>query len=65
MIRVIRLSGKYYGCELPDDPHDIIEECSHFIDSGEPVILVNDIEDLAYGLDIDPSEVEMVERADD
>lgn len=57
MIRIVGMT-KMYGTtisSIEDDLDNIME----FVNNGEPVILVNDIEDLER-LDIDPNDVEMI-----
>lgn len=61
MIRVVKLSKKYYGFDMGDiDPEDIIKQVEGFTVQGDPVILVNELRDLE-NLDINPSDVKMVE----
>lgn len=64
MIRIVKLSGKFYGIELPKDPEEAYEEIKGFVNEGTPVIISDDLSDL-YTLYIDESEVTMVERKDD
>jgi len=59
MIRIVKLTGKYYGYPLSDDPDKVMEELSDFTGNGDPVIIVEELDDLA-GIDIDPDDVEMV-----
>lgn len=63
MIRITKMSGKFYGIELPDDPQDAMNEIEEFVSQGEPVIIVASVEDLSMHLDID-DDVIMVERTD-
>jgi len=61
MLRVVRMSGKYYGFDMSDESdREKMKQIEGFIDEGTPVILVNDLSDLE-SLDIDPTEVKMVE----
>ena len=60
MIRIVRLSVKYYGYPVPEDGEDAMEEINGFVRDGVPAIVVSDIEDL-WDLDIDPTDVQMVE----
>lgn len=58
MIRIVKTSYKYYGKEITsieDDTDNIFE----FVTNGEPVILVQSLEDL-YELGIDKKDVEMI-----
>lgn len=59
MLRVMKMSGKWYGInsDLTDD--DEIKNIEVFVSEGTPIILVNDLSDLE-DLGIDASEVEMV-----
>ncbi len=59
MIRVTRMSGKYYGINISSVRSDE-DNIETFTDEGTPCILVNSLEDLTE-LDIEPSEVEMVD----
>lgn len=58
MIRVVQLSGKYYGKKIFSIEDDL-ENIEIFVNEGTPVILVDDISDLE-NLDIF-EEIEMVE----
>lgn len=58
MIRVVQLSGKYYGKKIFSIEDDL-ENIEIFVKEGTPVILVDDISDLE-NLDIF-EEIEMVE----
>jgi hypothetical protein len=61
MLRVVRMSGKYYGFDMSDESdREKMKQIEGFLDEGTPVILVNDLSDLE-SLDIDPTEVKMVE----
>jgi len=61
MIRIVKLSRKYYGFDMGDiDPDDVVKQIEGFTDQGDPVLLVNELRDLEEW-DIDPSEVKMVE----
>ena len=61
MIRIVKLSGKFYGYDMKDiDPEEVVEQIEGFTDQGDPVLLVNELRDLEEW-DIDPSEVKMVE----
>jgi hypothetical protein len=46
MIKINFLSGKYYGIILPNNNDKAIEEINSFILQGNPVILVDDLDDL-------------------
>ncbi len=60
MIRVVKLSGKYYGVELPKDKWDALEEVYQFAREGTPAIVLEDVADLEeLGI---YDEVEMVEK---
>jgi hypothetical protein len=63
MIRIVKLTGKYYGIELPSDDEDAMQEIRDFARQGDPVIIVEDIDDVEQ-LDI-YDRVEMIERSDD
>jgi hypothetical protein len=60
MIRIIKMSGKFYGKNIdlysPSEWGDI----QQFTGEGTPCILVEDLEDAADLLDISPEEIEVV-----
>ena len=60
MIRITKMSGKFYGknIELSDSAEQ--EDIEQFVSEGTPCILVEDLEDAADLLDISPDEIEMV-----
>ena len=53
MFRIVRLSGKYYGYEFSDIESEA-EDIMDFVNSGDIVILCDDVENFAdeYGIDI-------------
>lgn len=57
MYRIVKLSGKYYGCKI-DDLEDDLENIEIFVSEGTPVILCDEIEDAE---DIHFNEVTIVE----
>ena len=61
MIRVTKMSGKWYGIKIFSlmKDHDNIMQ---FIREGTPVVIVDNLEDVEE-LGINPAEVEMVEPA--
>ena len=64
MIRIVKMSGKYYGTEIKFgffNSDDEIEQIEEFVNEGTPVILVNELQDLE-SLGIDPDDVQMVIR---
>ena len=67
MIRIVRLSHKYYGLDVGEidrygDLDDFLEtHIDGFINSGDPVLLVNDIDDIKYFIPgFDEEDLEMV-----
>jgi len=63
MIRIMKLSSKYYGIEFDLDESNHIDEIKEFVDQGDPILIVNDLEDVEnFGI---YENVEMVERTDD
>ena len=60
MIRVTRIGGKWYGCELPSDEEDAMVEILTFARDGIPVVVIEDLQDMG-DLDI-YEDIEMVER---
>lgn len=46
MYRITKMSGKFYGIELPDDNEDAMIEIADFVNQGTPVIVVYDLSDL-------------------
>lgn len=72
MIRVVCLSGTYYGYDMGEiDPYGDLEDffnthISGFVDSGDPVLLVEDLDDIQHfmpGFDIDY--IQMVAKDED
>lgn len=63
MIRVTKMSGKYYGIVLTDDLEKEMQEIETFSFEGVLSIIVNSLEDLIE-LGIEEDEVIMVERDD-
>lgn len=61
MIRVLKMSNKFYGIEMSDDIEFEMEEIETFITEGNPIIIVNELEDL-YIFGIEEDEVTMVTR---
>lgn len=64
MIRIVKLSGVYYGCDMSNlTPLEIIEEISAFTETGDPVLLVEDIENIKwFNEDLENVDIIMVER---
>jgi len=61
MYQVVRLSGKYYALDVTNmDSDDQVERIESFTNSGEAVILIDDLDDLE-SLDISMDEIEIVE----
>lgn len=46
MIRVTKMSNKYYGVELTDDLEHEMKEIAGFVNEGTPVIIVHSIDEL-------------------
>lgn len=71
MIRIIRLSHQYYGYDMGDIENLEMDEflnthIGSFVNSGDPVLLVNDVDDIEYfipGFDLD--DLKMVDKNDD
>lgn len=59
MIRITKMSEKYYGVKVRITSDEELENIEIFTSEGTPVILVNDLEDLSE-LGISPDEVIMV-----
>jgi len=59
MIRIVNMSGKFYGIEV-DMNDEEIDNIEQFTNEGTPVILVNDLSDLGI-FDIDEDDITMVE----
>lgn len=60
MIRIVKLTQRYYGFDMEHATNDeIMSQIESFISQGSPVLLVEDIED-AEQFDIDPDDIEMV-----
>jgi len=62
MIRVTKMSGKYYGIELTDDLGKEMEQIADFVNQGTPVIIINSKHELE-DLDI-YEDIIMVDRED-
>lgn len=66
MIRIVRLSGKYYGYDMGDIEYMDMEEFFNthvdgFVNSGDPVLLLNSLDDVEYFIDgIEVDDIEMV-----
>lgn len=62
MIRIVKLTGKYYGYEFNNlDNSDERENIQGFVDEGTPVILVDSLDDLeSLDLIIGKDEIVMV-----
>jgi len=68
MIRIVKLGGKYYGYDMGEiDSYGDLKEfldthISGFVDSGDPVLLVNDLEDAkSFAYDIELEGIQMVD----
>lgn len=66
MIRIVRLSQQYYGYDMGDiqnmDMEDFYEtHVEGFVNSGDPILLVNDLDDVESFMDFfDIAEIKMV-----
>ena len=60
MIRVIKMSGKWFGLAVDKIDEDEADNIKQFCAEGNPVIIVADLKNLRE-LGIDPDGVEMVE----
>jgi len=59
MIRIVRMSGKYYGFRIGKELISDVSNIQVFVYEGTPVILVDVLDDLkTFG--INPADVEMV-----
>lgn len=62
MIRITKMSGKFYGIELSDDHEEEMKQIQILVNEGTPAIIVESIGDLSdLGIYED---VIMVERED-
>lgn len=59
MIRITKMSGKYYGREIDIDDEDDVDDIKAFVSETTPCILVDDLEDLD-SLGIDENDIIMV-----
>jgi hypothetical protein len=66
MIRIVRLSGKYYGYDM-GDIYDLDmdrffnDNIDGFVNCGDPVLLINDLDDIENFIDgVDSDDIEMV-----
>jgi len=46
MIRITKMSGKYYGIKLTDDLEEEMDNIQQLVNECTPVILVDSLEDL-------------------
>ena len=60
MIRITKMSGKYYGIKLTDDLEKEFNDIEQFVSECTPVIIVDSLEDLE-SLDI-YEDVTMIDR---
>ena len=60
MIRIIKISDKYYGLEVDITTDEEIANIEQFVNEGNPVIIVNDLDELEFIYDLDKDDVEMV-----
>ena len=60
MYRVVKISNKYYGVEI-DSVEDDMKNIESFIETGDPVILCDELDDLEI-FDIDMSEIKMIDN---
>ena len=60
MIRITKMSGKYYGIKLTDDLEKEFNDIEQFVNECTPVIIVDSLEDLE-SLDI-YEDVTMIDR---
>lgn len=59
MIRLTKMSDKWYGCEIHiDDLEDDLENIETFVEEGTPVLLCESIESAADVLGIYQDEIE-------
>ena len=71
MIRIVRLSTVYYGYDMGDVQNMDMEEffdvhIDGFVNSGDPVLLVETLDDVKYFIDdIDISDITMIEKGDE
>ena len=72
MIRIVRLSHQYYGLDMGEitsyggDLDTVMEDLLNFIDSGDPVLLVNSLDDIEHiipGFNLD--DLIMVDKNDE
>ncbi|MCK4664625.1 MAG: hypothetical protein KAT68_17280 [Bacteroidales bacterium] len=59
MIRLIKMRDKWYACEI--NLQDNIEDIEIFVDSGDLVVLVDELETALDKLNLDESDIEIVE----
>ena len=61
MYRVLKMSGKYYACEVFLDDPKHVEAITQWVFGGTPVLLVDDLEGAADLLGISVEEIESEE----
>lgn len=60
MIRIIKLSGTFYGVEMTDENEEEFRQIEQFVSEGNPVIIVESLHDLhEFGI---RNEIQMVTR---
>ena len=66
MIRLVHMTGQWYGIKLDglEDNEQEIEALTNFIENGEAVLLIDELESLEEiaGLSIDPDTIQMIDR---
>ena len=60
MIRVIKMSNKWYGLKIDITDEEEIQNIKQFVEEGTPVIIAEDLGALESLYDLDKDEVEMV-----
>ncbi len=60
MIRVIKMSNKWYGLKIDITDEEEIQNIKQFVEEGTPVIIAEDLDALESLYDLDKDEVEMV-----
>ncbi len=61
MYRVLKMSGKVYAFDFGDSVNDEAEDIQEFLDSGDVVLLGDDLEDIAEIIGINAEEIEIVD----
>jgi len=62
MIRIVKLSGKYYGYDISDlSGDDLLDDINGFLNQSDPVLLVDDLWD-AKKFGVDKEDIKIIKK---